>query len=51
MRILIVKVSALGDVVHALPALHFLRRQRADVHVTWVVEERVAGSCRNSAAA
>ncbi|MGD2063133.1 MAG: lipopolysaccharide heptosyltransferase I [Nitrospirota bacterium] len=43
MRVLIVKVSALGDVVHALPALHFLRRQRPDVHVTWVVEQRVAG--------
>ena len=43
MRVLIVKVSALGDVVHALPAVRFLRRQRPHAHVTWVVEQRVAG--------
>jgi heptosyltransferase-1 len=43
MRVLIVKLSALGDVVHALPAVHFLRRLRPEVHVTWVVEQRVAG--------
>jgi heptosyltransferase-1 len=43
MRLLIVKLSALGDVVHALPALRFLRAVVPGVHVTWVVERRVAG--------
>ncbi|RMF86043.1 MAG: hypothetical protein D6739_03720, partial [Nitrospirae bacterium] len=43
MRCLIVKLSALGDVVHALPALRFLERHRPGVEVTWVVERRVAG--------
>jgi lipopolysaccharide heptosyltransferase I len=36
-RILIIKPSALGDVVHALPVLNLLRRRWADAHVAWVV--------------
>jgi len=43
MRCLIVKLSALGDVVHAMPAVRFLQAQRPGVHMTWVVERRVAG--------
>jgi len=43
MRVLIVKLSALGDVVHALPAVRFLQEQQPGVHLTWVVEQRVAG--------
>jgi len=43
MRFLIVKLSALGDVLHALPALRFLRVAVPGAHVTWVVERRVAG--------
>jgi len=43
MRFLIVKLSALGDVVHALPALRFLRVAVPGAHVTWAVERRVAG--------
>ncbi|HEU0265247.1 MAG TPA: lipopolysaccharide heptosyltransferase I [Geobacterales bacterium] len=39
MRILIVKTSALGDVVHALPVLDFLHRLLPGVEVDWLVEE------------
>ncbi|MGE3309483.1 MAG: glycosyltransferase family 9 protein [Limisphaerales bacterium] len=39
MNILIVKLSALGDVTHVLPALTVLRRARPDAHITWLVEE------------
>lgn len=35
-RILIVKLSAVGDVVHALPALHALRRHLPNAHIGWV---------------
>lgn len=35
-RVLIVKLSAVGDVVHALPALHALREQLPDAHIGWV---------------
>src|SRR5687767_12430410 len=36
-RILIIKPSALGDVVHTLPVLNLLRRRWPDAHVAWVV--------------
>src|SRR5262245_11352282 len=39
MRILIVKLGAIGDVVHALPALAALRRSMPEAHVAWAVEQ------------
>src|SRR5262249_43008864 len=36
-RIALIKPSALGDVVHALPALTALRRRFPHAHITWVV--------------
>lgn len=39
MNILIVKLSAIGDVIHTLPALAALRRLYPTAHITWVVEE------------
>ncbi|HOC60105.1 MAG: glycosyltransferase family 9 protein [Syntrophaceae bacterium] len=39
MNILIVKLSAIGDVIHTLPSLTALRRLYPDAHITWVVEE------------
>lgn len=41
-RILIVRLSALGDVVHVLPMLDALRRARPDAHIGWLVEEKAA---------
>lgn len=38
MRILIVKLGAIGDVVHTLPALAVLRRSLPEAHLAWVVE-------------
>lgn len=37
-RILIVKPSSLGDIVHGLQVVESIREQRPDLHVTWVVE-------------
>lgn len=42
MRILIVRLSALGDIVHALPVLAAIKRARPDALVDWLVEERYA---------
>ena len=42
MNILIVKLSAIGDVIHTLPSLAALRRLYPDAHITWVVEEAAA---------
>ncbi len=39
MNILIVKLSAIGDVIHTIPSLSALRRHYPDAHITWVVEE------------
>ena len=38
MNILIVKLSAIGDVVHTLPSLTALRRLYPRAHITWVIE-------------
>lgn len=39
MRVLIVKVSALGDIIHALPALDYLHQVVPGIEIDWVVEE------------
>jgi len=38
-NILIVKLSAIGDVIHTLPSLAELRRLYPGAHITWVIEE------------
>lgn len=42
-RILLVRLSALGDVVHALPALASLRAALPLAEIGWLVEDRHAG--------
>ena len=42
MNILMVKLSAIGDVIHTLPSLTALRRLYPDAHITWVIEEAAA---------
>jgi lipopolysaccharide heptosyltransferase I len=41
-RILIVRLSALGDIVHALPVLFAIKRYLPSVQVDWLVEEHYA---------
>jgi heptosyltransferase-1 len=42
MKVLIVKASALGDVVHALPVLAWLKSADPDMEIDWLVEEGFA---------
>ena len=42
MKILIVKLSSLGDVVHAMPAVQDIRAALPDARVDWVVERGFA---------
>jgi lipopolysaccharide heptosyltransferase I len=42
-RILIIKPSAIGDVVHALPVLNLLRLRWPAAHVSWLVTPACAG--------
>lgn len=48
MRILIVKLSSLGDVVHALPVVQDIRRARPDAQIDWLVEPGFAGLVRRA---
>jgi len=41
-KILIVKTSAIGDVIHTLPALNCLRQFYPDACIDWLVEEAAA---------
>ncbi len=42
MRVLVVRVGAMGDVLHALPAVAALRRARPEWEIGWVVDPRWA---------
>ena len=42
MRILIVRLSAIGDTIHGLPVLCALRDHLPNAHLSWVVESRSA---------
>ena len=42
-RILIVKPSSLGDIVHTLPLVHALKRSFPDCSLGWVVQDGFAG--------
>lgn len=50
MKILIVKLSAIGDVIHTLPALTSLRRHYPDAQIDWLVEEAAADLVQGHAA-
>ena len=42
MRLLIVKLSSFGDVIHTFPAITDLKAARPDIEVDWLVEESLA---------
>ena len=39
-KILLIKLSALGDVVHTIPVLNKLRRRYPDARIDWLVDVR-----------
>lgn len=41
-RILLIKPSSLGDVVHALPVLHGLRRRYPNARIDWLISSSLA---------
>ena len=48
MRIAIVKLSAMGDIVHAMVALQFIKAQVPDLQIDWIVEQGFAGILANN---
>jgi lipopolysaccharide heptosyltransferase I len=47
-RILIVKLSAIGDIIHTLPAVAALRRAYPEAWLAWLVEKAGAGLLRGN---
>lgn len=41
-RVLVVRLSAMGDIIHAMPAVSALRQAKPDIQIGWLVEERWA---------
>lgn len=39
-RLLIVRMGAMGDIVHGLPAVALLRQRFPDAHIGWIIERR-----------
>lgn len=50
MHALFVKLGAIGDIVHTLPALAAVRSSRPDIRISWVVETRSAEILRGNPA-
>lgn len=48
MKILIVKLSSIGDIIHTLPSLAAIRRELPDAEISWVVEKKSAEILRNN---
>ena len=48
MKILIVKLSSIGDVVHTLPALAAIRRALPEAEISWAVERSAAEILRGN---
>ena len=48
MNILIVKLSSIGDIVHALPALALIRRELPEAMIGWAADSRYAEILRGN---
>jgi len=48
MKICIVKLSAMGDIIHAMVALQFIKQELPDSRIDWVVESTFTGVLQNN---
>ena len=48
MKIAIVKLSSLGDIVHSMVVLQFIKKHYPDIVIDWVVEKRFKGILENN---
>ncbi len=48
MKILIVKLSSIGDIIHTLPVLSAIRRAMPEAEISWVAEKKSAGILQNN---
>ncbi len=48
MKIAIVKLSSLGDIVHSMVVLQFIKKHYPELEIDWVVEKRFKGILENN---
>ncbi|WP_353661213.1 lipopolysaccharide heptosyltransferase I [Hydrogenimonas sp. SS33] len=48
MRLAIVRLTAMGDVIHTLASMQFVKKACSHCHITWFVEEKFAPVLRNN---
>ena len=48
MKICIVKLSAMGDIIHAMVALQFIKKEFPEATIDWVVESGFKGVLENN---
>jgi len=48
MKIAIVKLSSLGDIVHSMVVLQFIKKHNPDSEIDWIVEKRYKGVLENN---
>ena len=48
MKIAIVKLSALGDIVHSMVVLQFIKKHYPESEIDWIVEQRFQGVLENN---
>jgi len=47
-RVAIVKLSAMGDIIHAMVALEFIKKRVENITIDWIVEESLAPILENN---
>ena len=47
-KVAIVRLSAMGDIVHTLASFQFIKSYLKDIEITWFVEEKFAGILKHS---
>ena len=48
MKIAIVKLSSLGDIIHSMVALQFIKSSYPDSKIDWIVDEKYKGLLENN---
>lgn len=47
-KIAIVRLSAMGDIIHSMTALQFIKAKYPNIQIDWFVEEGFAGVLENN---
>ena len=48
MRLAIIKLSALGDIIHAMVGLQFIKKRDPAIVIDWIVDEKFVGVLKNN---